>query len=108
MKTRSRNAAWARWPCLVLLAALAALFPVRGLQAQATPAPATPAGNTDTTEPASEQAGSAVPLARGKKLVLTDGSFQIVREYQRQGDRVRYFSTERAEWEEIPDSLVDW
>jgi hypothetical protein len=109
VKTRTRNAAWAlRWACLVLLAALAGLFPVRALHAQATQAATTPSGNADTTEPASGQTSSAVPLARGKKLVLTDGSFQIVREYQRQGDRVRYFSTERAEWEEIPDSLVDW
>jgi len=49
-----------------------------------------------------------VPLPRGKKLVLKDGSFQIVRSYQRQGDRVRYYSVERSAWEEIPADLVDW
>ena len=47
-------------------------------------------------------------LPRGTKLVLKDGTFQVVREYQRNGDRVRYFSMERGDWEEIPTSLVDW
>ncbi len=49
-----------------------------------------------------------VPLPKGKKLVLNDGTFQIVREYQRQGDRVRYYSVERSGWEEIPAAMVDW
>ena len=46
--------------------------------------------------------------ARGKKLVLKDGTFQIVREYQRKGERVRYLSAERGDWEEIPTAMVDW
>jgi hypothetical protein len=52
---------------------------------------------------------SAPPdIQRGKKLILKDGSFQLVREYQRSGDRVRYLSEERGEWEELPASVVDW
>lgn len=47
-------------------------------------------------------------LPRGKKLVLRDGSFQLVREYQRNGERVRYFSSERGDWEELPAAMVDW
>lgn len=50
----------------------------------------------------------AVPLPKGKKLILNDGTFQIVREYHREGDRVRYYSVERSAWEEIPATLVDW
>src|ERR1700722_6950231 len=36
---------------------------------------------------------------RGKKLVLKDGTFQLVRECEKNGDRVRYFSLERGSWE---------
>lgn len=41
------------------------------------------------------------------KLYLKDGDYHIVREYQVQGDRIRYYSTERGDWEEIPTDLVD-
>jgi hypothetical protein len=41
------------------------------------------------------------------RLYLKDGTFQPVREYEVKDDRVRYFSTEREEWEEIPLELVD-
>jgi hypothetical protein len=47
-------------------------------------------------------------LPRGKKLILKDGSFQLVREYHVQGDRVRYYSTDSSQWEQIPAALVDW
>ena len=45
---------------------------------------------------------------RGQKLMLKDGNFQLVREYAVQGDRVRYYSLDRSQWEEIPSDLVDW
>ena len=41
------------------------------------------------------------------RLYLKDGDYQLVREYQVLADRVRYFSTERGDWEEIPIELVD-
>ncbi len=41
------------------------------------------------------------------KLYLKDGGFHLVREYQVQGDRVRFYSVERSQWEEIPVDLVD-
>jgi hypothetical protein len=43
-----------------------------------------------------------------KCLVLKDGSYESINRYSIQGDRVRYFSTERNSWEELPYSLVDW
>ena len=42
------------------------------------------------------------------KLCMKDGTYQIVTSYEVQGDRVRYFSVERSEWEEVPTSLVDF
>jgi hypothetical protein len=64
--------------------------------------------------PSGKQAGgkdtpAGVPvLPRGKKLVLKDGTFQLARDYQRNGERVRYLSAERGDWEEIPAAMVDW
>ena len=45
--------------------------------------------------------------AANLKLYLKDGTFQLVREYKVEGDRVNYYSVERSAWEEIPAELVD-
>ncbi len=40
-------------------------------------------------------------------LYLKSGAKMSVREYQVEGERVRYYSLERSQWEEIPLRLVD-
>jgi hypothetical protein len=69
---------------------------------------AAPAAKAQQNQPADSSNSSATSLPRGKKLVLQDGSFQLVREYELQGDRVRYYSIDNSQWEEIPASLIDW
>jgi hypothetical protein len=84
-----------------LLGLLCLPFAFAGAHWQAT---ATPQQESTTPKP------SATPEAfpKGKKLYLKDGTYQIIREYQRNGDHVRYYSLERGDWEEIPASMIDW
>jgi len=50
---------------------------------------------------------AATLLAANFKLYLKDGTFHVVREYKVDGERVRYYSVERSDWEEIPAELLD-
>lgn len=63
---------------------------------QSANAPPPPKKSTDTDS------------SHARKLFLKDGTYQLVREYQRSGERVRYFSAERGDWEEIPTAMIDW
>ncbi len=46
-------------------------------------------------------------MAANLRLYLKDGTYHIVREYRVESDRVRFYSVERSDWEEIPLELVD-
>ena len=50
---------------------------------------------------------AAMACAATVKLYLKDGEYQLAREYQVLSDRVRFYSVERSQWEEIPLDLVD-
>jgi len=50
---------------------------------------------------------SVSAIAANVRLYLKDGTYQIVREYAVQEDRVHYYSVERSDWEDIPLALVD-
>jgi hypothetical protein len=46
-------------------------------------------------------------FAASIRLYMKDGTYQTVREYSVAADRVRFYSMERGEWEEVPLELVD-
>jgi len=52
---------------------------------------------------------AAAILGQGTRqvLILDDGTEIAVREYEVGDDRVRYFSTARGQWEEVPTTIVD-
>ena len=69
------------------------------------------AGAGVQTAGASQTAGAgqtANTVTHRTRLILKDGSYQIVMSYQVNGNVVRYYSAERDATEEIPAELVDW
>jgi len=91
---------------LILLAALLAALAYLSDSHAKPYAGTTPQDASAKTDSAAKPIPAALP--KGKKLILTDGTYQLAREYAVEGERVRYWSLERSQWEEIPSSLVDW
>jgi hypothetical protein len=102
-----------------LLLAGAAALPQSSAGQAASPAQSSSSQSTASQNPQGQksqgQNSQPVPLkpgvpgmARNHRLILKDGNYQMVRDYQIVGDRVRYLSQERGEWEELPANLVDW
>jgi len=91
------------------LVALSGMRAAISLAAQNPPtASAGVAPDGNATASGNAAAAPVPPATRGTKLVLKDGNFQLVRSYERHGEKVRYLSAERGDWEEIPAALVDW
>ena len=99
---------------------LAATGPARSQSGSAAPQtqgesrPDAPGASSPSQETAGQNS-NPLPLQPGiagvgknHRLILKDGSYQMAREYQIVGGRVRYLSQERGDWEEMPVELVDW
>jgi hypothetical protein len=95
-------------PLLAALLLLSVLILAPRMHAQDGSQSSAPGANAESGQGSQQPANYAAPMPRGKKLILTDGNYMLVREYERQGDRVRYYSVERSAWEEIPAEMVDW
>lgn len=64
---------------------------------------------SSTSSPKIQTPVVATPVpSRGIKLMLKDGSFELVREYHIEGDRVRYYNLDSSQWEQMPAALIDW
>src|ERR1039458_3182594 len=84
---------------VILLVATAAIFAQNAPQSVTIQtAPSAPGDQTSKPLPLKP----AVPgTGRNLRLILKDGSYQLVRDYQIAGDRVRYLSQEGGEWGEL-------
>lgn len=64
--------------------------------------------STSPSASTSDSSSATASSPRGIKLMLKSGSYELVREYHIEGDRVRYYNLDSSQWEEMPAALVDW
>jgi hypothetical protein len=83
------------------LAVLVLAAPVAAQKAKPAPRPQAPAA-------APQPCPLNFPPVGTHRLVLKDGNYQSFSKCEVAGERVRYLSAERYEWEEVPNELVDW
>jgi hypothetical protein len=71
-----------------------------------------PEASSQSSPQTSQQAAPVVlqpkTAGRGQRLIMKDGTDQLVSSYQVKGDEVSFYSVERSEWEAIPAAMVDW
>ena len=99
-----KDAVWA-W-ALALAAGVAAVGFAQSAQAGAGSGQANAQQANSAQQAGSSQTSTAAP--HRTRLILKDGSYQVVMSYQVNGNIVRYYSAERDATEEVPADLVDW
>ena len=125
MVVYKRARGWIEFSLAILLAGAATAGSAQSSSGQSNPGQGDAGQNGQGTQPievpngdqkqTSNQNSKPLPLkpgvpgmGRNHRLILKDGSYQLVRDYHIVGDRVRYLSQERGEWEEMPSDLIDW
>lgn len=74
--------------------------------AQSGQRPLTDSASQQVSRPVSQQNSTGAP--HRTRLILKDGSYQVVMSYKVTGSIVNYMSAERGGMEQIPAELVDW
>ena len=96
----NKFAAWG-WVLVVVAGVGRAQSPQAGAGAQQV-------GVQRSAAPQADSAQTATAAPHRTRLILKDGSYQVVMSYQVNGNVVRYTSAERDATEEVPAELVDW
>jgi hypothetical protein len=65
-------------------------------------------GQRPLADSAQSTAQASTGAPHRTRLILKDGSYQLVMSYKVSGNLVNYMSAERGEMEQIPSDLVDW